>query len=114
VRTDGWTAGSGLRALDFAHSMADAGVRTVMYTDIGRDSTMTEPNFEALEEFVRELPGCMVVASGGVSEVAHLVRLAEIGCSGAIVGKALYEGRVDLPEALAAVVGVQRRERAGA
>ena len=103
VRTDGWTVGSGLPALQFARTIAGAGVTTIMFTDIGRDSTLTEPNFEALEELVRTLPQCRIVASGGVAQVAHLVRLGEIGCAGAIVGKALYEGAVDLPEALAAV-----------
>lgn len=114
VRTDGWTAGSGLRALQFAHSMAGAGVGTLMFTDIGRDSTMTEPNFEALEELVRELPQCRIVASGGVATVGHLVRLAEVGCSGAIVGKALYEGRFGLPEAIAATASKGRPEPAKA
>ncbi|MEO6398668.1 MAG: 1-(5-phosphoribosyl)-5-[(5-phosphoribosylamino)methylideneamino]imidazole-4-carboxamide isomerase [Tepidiformaceae bacterium] len=103
VRTDGWTAGSGVPALQFAREMADAGVSTLMFTDIGRDSTLTEPNFTALEELVRALPGVRIIASGGVAEVAHLVRLGDIGCSGAIVGKALYEGTIELPEALAAV-----------
>ncbi len=114
VRTDGWTAGSGLRALDFAQTMAEAGVRTLMFTDIGRDSTLTEPNFEALQEMVRALPGCRIVASGGVAHVAHLVRLGEIGCTGAIVGKALYEGTVDLVEALAAVEQFRISETADA
>lgn len=103
VRTKGWTEASGLRALDFARTMAEAGVRTIMFTDIGRDSTLTEPNFEALGALVRKLPSCRIVASGGVATVEHLVRLGEIGCCGAIVGKALYEGTVDLVEALAAV-----------
>lgn len=114
VRTDGWTAGSGIPALTFARTMAEAGVRTLMFTDIGRDSTLTEPNFAALEEMVLALPGCRIVASGGVAQVAHLVRLGEIGCTGAIVGKALYEGTVDLPEALAAVERFREPETAEA
>ena len=114
VRTDGWTEGSGLRALDFALTMAEAGVHTLMFTDIGRDSTLTEPNFEALRDLVRELPSCRIVASGGVATVEHLVRLAEIGCGGAVVGKALYEGRVDLVEALAAVARFWESEEAEA
>ncbi|MEP6870745.1 MAG: 1-(5-phosphoribosyl)-5-[(5-phosphoribosylamino)methylideneamino]imidazole-4-carboxamide isomerase [Anaerolineaceae bacterium] len=114
VRTDGWTAGSGLPALQFAQTMAGAGVTTIMFTDIGRDSTLTEPNFEELEVLVRTLPQCRIVASGGVAQVAQLVRLGEIGCSGAIVGKALYEGTVDLPEALAAVERFSVSETASA
>lgn len=103
VRTSGWLEGSGLRALDLARTMADSGVTTIMFTDIGRDATLTEPNFAALEEMVRAVPACHVVASGGVARVEHLVRIAEAGCTGAIVGKALYEGTLDLTDALAAV-----------
>ena len=114
VRTDGWTVGSGIPALDFARTMADAGVRRIMFTDISRDSTLTEPNFAALEEMVLALPECRIIASGGVAQVAHLVRLGEIGCTGAIVGKALYEGTVDLTEALAAVERFWEPETAGA
>ncbi len=102
VRTDGWLQGSGVRALDLAKAMAEVGVMRVMFTDIGRDGTMGEPNFAALEELVRELP-IPVVASGGVSKIEHLVRLARAGCEGAIVGKALYENAFALDEAIAAV-----------
>jgi phosphoribosylformimino-5-aminoimidazole carboxamide ribotide isomerase len=101
VRTDGWESASGVRALHLARQMVAAGVPRLMFTDIGRDSTLTEPNFEALSELVTELP-VPVVASGGVAKLTDLLRLAEIGCEGAIVGKALYEGTVDLAEALAA------------
>ncbi|HKS92870.1 MAG TPA: 1-(5-phosphoribosyl)-5-[(5-phosphoribosylamino)methylideneamino]imidazole-4-carboxamide isomerase [Tepidiformaceae bacterium] len=101
VRTDGWTEGSGVRAIDLARQMAELGVPRIMFTDIGRDGLLTEPNFEALAAVVQAL-SIPVVASGGVTTVDHLQRLAEIGCEGAIVGKALYEGLLDLPAALAA------------
>lgn len=101
VRTDGWTEGSGVRAIDLARQMAELGVPRIMFTDIGRDGLLTEPNFEALAAMVQAL-SIPVVASGGVTTVDHLQRLAEIGCEGAIVGKALYEGLLDLPAALAA------------
>jgi len=102
VRTDGWLQGSGIRAIDLAKAMAEAGVARIMFTDIGRDGTLAEPNFEALAELVRELP-IPVVASGGVAKIEHLLKLASIGCEGAIVGKALYEGAFRLDEAIAAV-----------
>ncbi len=104
VRTDGWTEGSGIRATDLARQMADLGVQRIMFTDIGRDGLLTEPNFHALAAMVQAL-SIPVVASGGVTTIAHVQRLAEIGCEGAIVGKALYEGLIDLPAALAAVAG---------
>lgn len=104
VRTDGWTEGSGVRAVDLAQQMVEIGVPRIMFTDIGRDGLLTEPNFEALAAMVQAL-SIPVVASGGVTTIAHLQRLAEIGCEGAIVGKALYEGLIDLPAALVAVAG---------
>jgi phosphoribosylformimino-5-aminoimidazole carboxamide ribotide isomerase len=102
VRIDGWTAGSGVTIEALAAQMVVLGAPRLMVTDIGRDSTLTEPNFELLSELVRSL-AVPIVASGGVASVDHLRRLAEIGCEGAIVGKALYEGTVNLTEALAAV-----------
>ena len=90
VRTDGWLQGSNVRAIDLARELAEAGVARLMFTDIGRDGMQTEPNFDAYRELLAAV-SCPVVASGGVSTVEHLVRLAEIGCEGAIVGKALYD-----------------------
>jgi len=102
VRTDGWTEAGGINVLDLARQMAAAGVPRIMFTDIGRDGTLSSPNFEALAGLVAALE-VPVVASGGVSTIEHLQRLAEIGCEGAIVGKALYEGTLDLAAALAAI-----------
>jgi phosphoribosylformimino-5-aminoimidazole carboxamide ribotide isomerase len=107
VYTDGWRVPTGRSVEGVAAEMVELGAPRLMFTDIGRDSTLTEPNFEALGHLVALLP-VPVVASGGVAETAHLVRLAAIGCEGAIVGKALYEGRVDLGEALEAVRAGQR------
>ena len=106
VFTDGWRVATGRRVEDVAREMVELGVPRLMFTDIGRDATLTEPNFDALAALATLVP-VPVVASGGVAKVDHLVRLAEIGCEGAIVGKALYEGLVDLPEALAAVAAVR-------
>ena len=78
-----------------------------VYTDIGRDGTLTSPNFDTVASLVNAVPAA-IIAAGGVAEVAHLVRLAELGVEGVIVGRALYDGRVRLPEALAAV-GQPRR-----
>ncbi|MGI8926747.1 MAG: 1-(5-phosphoribosyl)-5-[(5-phosphoribosylamino)methylideneamino]imidazole-4-carboxamide isomerase [Tepidiformaceae bacterium] len=102
VRTDGWTASSGIRASDLARRMVELGVPRLMFTDIGRDSTLTGPNVQALAELVEAL-SVPVVASGGVASVDDLKELAAIGCEGVIIGKALYEGTIDLREALAAV-----------
>ena len=103
VQTDGWLASSTVRGVDLAREMAVAGVPRIMFTDIGRDGMLTEPNYAAYEELLSAV-SCPVVASGGVSKIEHLVRLAAIGCEGSIVGKALYESAFTLPEALSAVV----------
>ena len=98
----GWKERSGLRATEMARRMAGLGVGRLIYTDISRDGTLTEPHFAAIEELASQT-GLPVIASGGVASVADLERLAGIGVEGAIVGKALYTGDVDLPQALAAV-----------
>ena len=102
VQTDGWLESSSVRAVDLAREMESAGVPRIMFTDIGRDGMLSEPNYAAYEELLAAL-SCPVVASGGVSKVQHLVRLADLGCEGSIVGKALYEGAFTLTEALDAV-----------
>ncbi len=101
VATRGWRESSDVTAIDLVHQMAALGVRRFVYTDISRDGTMTEPNFQAIEELMSSADAA-VVASGGVSTIDHLRRLASLGVEGAIVGKALYEGAIDLREAIAA------------
>lgn len=105
VYTDGWRVPTGRTVESVAAEMVDLGVPRLMFTDIGRDATLTEPNFDALGHLVTTLP-VPIVASGGVAETAHLVRLAALACEGAIVGKALYEGRIDLPDALRAIAAL--------
>ncbi len=102
VATEGWREASELPAEALLRDLASLGVRRFVYTDIARDGTLTSPNFEAVESLARATEAA-VIAAGGVAEVAHLVRLAELGVEGAIVGLALYDGRVDLPAALRAV-----------
>ena len=106
VMTNGWLQGSGVQVVDLARSMAAAGVARVMVTDIARDGAQVGPNLTLYQELVRELP-IPVVASGGVGAYGHLTSLARIGCEGVIVGKALYEGTITLPAALATISGLQ-------
>jgi phosphoribosylformimino-5-aminoimidazole carboxamide ribotide isomerase len=101
VAIRGWAEQSGVRAHDLVARMASLGVHRFVYTDIARDGTMTEPNFEGVADIVRL--GEPVIASGGISSVDHLVRLAGLRVEGAIVGRALYTGALLLPEALEAV-----------
>jgi phosphoribosylformimino-5-aminoimidazole carboxamide ribotide isomerase len=106
VATEGWRETSEVRALDLVGQLSEFGVRRIFYTDISRDGMLGGPNFPAIEEVVEHaagLPSPMaVIASGGVSAVEHLKRLRLIGVEGAIIGKALYTGALDIGEALAA------------
>jgi len=100
VATRGWKKSTEITALELGRRMADTGAKRIIYTDIKRDGTLTEPGFEAIAEMVGgvNLP---IVAAGGISALDHLRKLAEIGVEGAIVGRALYTGDVILREALA-------------
>jgi phosphoribosylformimino-5-aminoimidazole carboxamide ribotide isomerase len=97
VATAGWTEDSGRSLWDVAALYPEA--RHLLLTDIGRDGMLAGPNFELLQEAAGRLPGLAIQASGGVSSLDDLRRL---GTAGAIVGKALWEGRIDLAEALRA------------
>ena len=98
--THGWQKGTEVAALELGRSMADAGVRRIIYTDIKRDGTLTEPDFEAIAEMVRGLD-LSVIAAGGISALDHLRKLKEVGVEGAILGRALYTGDINLRDALA-------------
>lgn len=95
VATAGWTEDSGRSLWDIADLYPEA--RHLLLTDIGRDGMLSGPNFELLEEAARRFPHLAIQASGGVSSLDDLRRLRT---AGAIVGKALWEGRIDLVEAL--------------
>ena len=100
VATRGWIRDTEQTAVALAEAMADSGVRRFIYTDISRDGTLTEPNFSAVSEMVEALH-LPVIAAGGVANVNHLSMLQKLGCEGAIIGKALYTGDINLKQALA-------------
>ncbi len=102
IATRGWLQNTELKAVDLAESMAQKGARRFIYTDIERDGTLTEPNFSAISGFIDEL-GLPVIAAGGVTTLNHLKTLQKIGVEGAIIGRALYTGDIDLKEALNAL-----------
>ncbi len=104
VAMEGWLEKSTLDAFKFGQTMGHLGVKTAVYTDIARDGLLQGPNLPAIEQMVRS-SGLNIIASGGVSTVENITALKELeplGLVGAIVGKALYEGKISLADALAA------------
>lgn len=104
VATHGWTQVSDRTAVDVAADLARTGVRHLLYTDIGRDGTLGGPNLEALRKLSHAAPPLTILASGGISSLDDLVALAQLNLPnirGVIVGRALYEGRFTVADAIA-------------
>jgi phosphoribosylformimino-5-aminoimidazole carboxamide ribotide isomerase len=99
VATHGWQSLSERSALDVARACAGWPLAALVYTDISRDGMLEGPNVEALAELAAAVP-LPVIASGGVTTLQDVRRLADLGLPGCIIGRALYEGRVDLAEAV--------------
>jgi phosphoribosylformimino-5-aminoimidazole carboxamide ribotide isomerase len=101
VATEGWLEVSTRPALDFARQCAGWPLAAIVHTDISRDGMLEGPNLKALAAMADAVP-IPVIASGGVTTVDDVRRLARLGLAGCIIGRALYEGRIDLREAIAA------------
>ena len=99
VAIKGWLETTGVTAQDLVDRMALLGVRRILYTDISRDGTLTEPNFEANADLVRTTD-MAVLASGGIATLDHIRRLVDTGAEGAILGRALYTEAFSLREAI--------------
>ncbi len=106
VATRGWAEETEIDATDLARSFEDAGVAAIIYTDIDRDGAMQGPNIEATAGLARAV-SIPVIASGGISSLDDLIALRDCGAplDGAISGRALYDGAIDLARALAALRG---------
>ncbi|MEJ6478027.1 MAG: 1-(5-phosphoribosyl)-5-[(5-phosphoribosylamino)methylideneamino]imidazole-4-carboxamide isomerase [Octadecabacter sp.] len=103
VATKGWATETDVQVTDLAKSFEDAGVAAIIYTDILRDGAMKGPNITATEALARAV-NIPVIASGGVSSLGDLTALRDTGViAGAISGRALYDGAIDLTQALAAL-----------
>jgi phosphoribosylformimino-5-aminoimidazole carboxamide ribotide isomerase len=101
VAIRGWVEVSTWDALDLARAVVDLGVGTVIYTDISTDGMLAGPNLAAQRAMRVAVPGAQLIASGGVSSLADIEALCAIdGLYGVIVGKALYDGKIDLPSCL--------------
>jgi len=101
VVAEGWTQTSALPAPELARSCAEAGVRRLLVTSTARDGSLAGPDLDLLAATI-EASGLPVVAAGGIASVDDLRRLREIGCAGAVLGSALWSGRISLADALQA------------
>jgi len=99
IAISGWRETSKVKAVTLAAELCETGVQRFIYTDISRDGALTGPNLPALKEMQHAI-SCALIASGGVSSLADLQALASLGVEGAIVGKAIYTGDVDLAVAI--------------
>lgn len=99
VAANGWLATSQVNYLDLAREMEQLGVRTIIFTDISRDGTLTEPNYEQLS-LINGAVSCDIIASGGISSTEAVRKLKDDFLYGAICGKAIYTGALSLDDAL--------------
>lgn len=97
IATQGWLATSGIDVVDFIRSFEQKGIQSVVCTDISKDGMLQGPSLDLYKEIMQET-GVQLIASGGVSSIDDLQQLKALGCAGAIIGKAIYEGRITLNE----------------
>lgn len=101
VCAEGWTDTSELNYIDLAKQMEQIGVKTIIFTDINQDGTLGGPNLVQLDNLVHNV-SCDIIASGGVSNLKDIINLHELNVYGAITGKAIYSGNLDLDLAIQA------------
>lgn len=99
ITIHGWQKDTVVNVLRLCQQMVELGVSRFIYTDVKRDGTLTEPNFDTIRRLIAEVDA-PIIASGGISRLGHLRKLKELGVEGAIIGKALYTGDISLQEAI--------------
>jgi phosphoribosylformimino-5-aminoimidazole carboxamide ribotide isomerase len=109
IRGRGWKEEGSITIGELIWQMESRGVKRFIYTDIARDGTLTEPNFEGIAEVMAQAH-VPIIAAGGISSIEHLKKLADLKVEGAIVGRAIYTGDIDLKEAIAVVSKLPKRE----
>jgi phosphoribosylformimino-5-aminoimidazole carboxamide ribotide isomerase len=100
VAIGGWLESTSTNEIDLAQQMKSLGVKRILYTDIKRDGTLTEPAYASIRKLI-DTTKLLLIAAGGISRLEHLIKLADIGAEGAVIGRALYTGDIDLKKALA-------------
>ena len=99
VQAEGWLDNSEIDYIELAKRMEDVGVRTMIFTDIDRDGMLSGPNLKQLDDLSHEV-SCNIIASGGVAVLKDIINLFELDIYGAICGKAIYSGTLDLKQAI--------------
>jgi phosphoribosylformimino-5-aminoimidazole carboxamide ribotide isomerase len=99
VATRGWKQDTTVTVLKLAQDMVRLGAQRILYTDIKRDGTLTEPNYQVITNLLNKVK-LHIIAAGGISAISHLQELKKLGVEGAVIGKALYTGNISLREAL--------------
>jgi len=98
ISTNGWLETSEHQLIDFVQSYQNKGIQYVICTDISKDGMLQGPAFELYEELIQKQPRIKLIASGGISTFEELPKLANLGCEGTIIGKAIYENRIALKD----------------
>jgi phosphoribosylformimino-5-aminoimidazole carboxamide ribotide isomerase len=98
IKISGWLEDGGINIFDFIGKMIGLGAINIFCTDISKDGVMQGPSIELYKKIIAEHPEINLIASGGVSNINDVIALKEIGCSGAIIGKAIYEGLITLDQ----------------
>lgn len=98
IKISGWLEDTGVNIFDFIGKMISLGAVNIFCTDISKDGVLQGPSIDLYKRIMAEHPEIQLVASGGVSNIEDVKQLKEIGCSGAIIGKAIYEGKVTLDQ----------------
>ena len=98
IATHGWEQDSGLDVIDFIKGYAQKGFEYVLCTDIAKDGMLAGPSLELYYEILEQLPELSLIASGGVTTMDDIYQCAELGCTAAIIGKAIYENKLSLKE----------------
>jgi phosphoribosylformimino-5-aminoimidazole carboxamide ribotide isomerase len=100
IKISGWLEDGGIDIFTFIGRMIGLGVTNIFCTDISKDGVMGGPSIDLYKKILEEHPEINLIASGGVSSINDVIQLKEIGCTGAIIGKAIYEGLITLEELL--------------
>ncbi|HJS01347.1 MAG TPA: 1-(5-phosphoribosyl)-5-[(5-phosphoribosylamino)methylideneamino]imidazole-4-carboxamide isomerase [Flavobacterium sp.] len=98
IAVSGWLEESKEEVISFIQKYQKEGISYAICTDIAKDGMLEGPSFELYEDILKECPNVKLIASGGISTFNELPRLAELGCEGTIIGKAIYEGRITLKQ----------------